>query len=106
MANLRQARLRCARHYLNLLKECDRLYYEGGTALERALDLIKREWANIQAGQAWAEKFSHGASDETALCSDYPYLGAHVLNLFQHPQDRVRWLDSALGRTQLARPGV
>lgn len=81
MTNLRQARLRRARHYLELLKECDRLYYQGGDALVRALDLIDREWANIQAAQTWVERFSCEASDETVLCSDYPYRGAYVLNL-------------------------
>jgi len=85
-----------AAHYETVLRATKELYKQGGEAITRGLALFDLEEKNIQAGQAWAE--ANAEKDDTAaqLCSDYPDAGAYVLNLRQHPRERIRWLESAL----------
>lgn len=87
---------RHASHYLIKSKEAKDLYSQGGEALKRGLVLFDLEWTNIQAGQLWAEK--HTDKDDVAarLCSAYPIAGVSLLELRQHPRERIHWLESAL----------
>ena len=75
------AELRHARYFKGLLDSADALYMKGGASMAGGLALFDREWANIEAGQAWAA--SRAASDEAAagLCSDYPDAGTFYLAL-------------------------
>ena len=90
---------RHASYYLSVLREAKELYKKGGEALKRGLVLFDLEWPNIQAGQIWAEEHaSEDSEDDVAvsLCSNYPGAGVYLLNLRQHPRERIRWLEAAL----------
>ncbi|HMH41864.1 MAG TPA: tetratricopeptide repeat protein [Pyrinomonadaceae bacterium] len=86
-----------ATHYCTVLSAADELYLEGGELLTSGLALFDLEWANIQVGHAWAEAEASTDQDAATLCIAYPDVGAYVLSLRQHPRDRVRWLEGAVG---------
>jgi tetratricopeptide (TPR) repeat protein len=90
------AQRRHAAHYKDVLGAAKSLYRQGGASVGAALGLFDSEWANIGAGQAWAE--AHSAADEVAasLCADYPDAGVHLLDLRQHPREIIRWREGAL----------
>lgn len=90
------ARHHHAAHYQSVLHEADALYEQGGKFLKQGLDLVDLEWQNIQAAQIWAAtQFEHNrlACD---LCNSFPDAGKYVLDLRQHPRERIRWSESAL----------
>jgi len=90
------AQRRHAEHYKAVLAAADDRFLEGGGAILRGLALFDLERSNIEAGQAWAA--GHAGKDDSAarLCSAYPDAGAYVLDLRQHPRERIGWLESAL----------
>jgi len=83
-------------HYKDVLATANALYKKGGEAILSGLALFDLERANIVTGQAWAA--THAEQDDAAarLASDYPLAGAYVLDLRQHPHERIVWLESAL----------
>lgn len=83
-------------HYLSLLSSAHDLYLQGGDALKRGLVLFDLEWTNIQAGQAWAEKHAGENDVAASLCSGYPSKGVYLLDIRQHPRERIHWLEVAL----------
>ncbi len=87
---------RHAEYYQSVLHEADALYEQGGEALKGGLALVDREWHNIEAGHTWAT--AHAEHDRAAreLCSSYPDAGRYVLDLRQHPRERIRWCETAL----------
>jgi tetratricopeptide (TPR) repeat protein len=87
---------RHAEYYQSVLHEADALYEQGGEALKSGLSLVDREWHNIEAGHTWAT--AHAEHDRAAreLCSSYPDAGRYVLDLRQHPRERIRWCETAL----------
>jgi tetratricopeptide (TPR) repeat protein len=90
------AQRRHAEYFLELLRAAGGLYLKGGELVAQALRLFDAEWANIQAGFAWAsDRFRQ---DETAarICDDYPDAGAYLLGLRQHPREQIRWRELAL----------
>jgi tetratricopeptide (TPR) repeat protein len=91
-----EARRRHARHYAEVLSDINDEYLKGGNATWRGLARFDLERAHIVAGQAWAA--SRAATDDTAaaLADDYPGVGAHVLDLRQHPRERIAWLEAGL----------
>ena len=86
---------RHARHYLTVLSRAGDGYRRGGEGVLEGLRLFDRERAHIEAGQAWAAE--HAASDDrtAALTQDYPLVAAYVLDLRQHPRERIRWLEAS-----------
>lgn len=90
------ARHHHAAHYQSVLHEADALYEQGGQFLKQGLDLVDLEWHNIQAGQVWAA--SHLETNRLAceLCNSFPDAGRYVLDLRQHPRERIRWSEAAL----------
>jgi len=85
-----------AKHYLEVLKEADRLYMTGGDSILQGLGLFDRERQNVEAGQAWvAARAGHNPA-AARLCNAYPIAGAYVLSLRLHPRDQVAWLEAAL----------
>ena len=83
-------------YYRAALAQADVLYLSGGESITQSLALFDRERENIRAGQRWAE--SRAADDDEAaqLCIDYPNAGAYVLDLRQHPRERIHWMEAAL----------
>jgi tetratricopeptide (TPR) repeat protein len=83
-------------HYCTVLRKADDLYLKGGEALMRGLVSFDSEWANIQAGQSWAKHHVNDNALAAQLCARYPEIGAHLLDLRQHPREHIRWLEEAL----------
>src|SRR3989441_4614988 len=87
---------RHAEHYKDVTAAANKLYLQGGELQKNGLVLFDAEWANTQAGQAWAA--AHATEDDAAaaLCSAYPDAGAYCLNLRLHPREQIRWREAAL----------
>ena len=92
----REARLKHAAHYKNILRTANQLYREGGAKVLTSLRLLDLEWENIQAGQAWVASSKETDIALSRLCVQYPLTGATVLNLRRHPGERIKWLEPAL----------
>ena len=86
---------RHAEHYLKVASQADDTYEGGGEAVLEGLRLFDRERAHIEAGQAWAAE--HASSDDRAatLAEEYPMRAPNVLELRQHPRERIRWLEAS-----------
>jgi tetratricopeptide (TPR) repeat protein len=97
------ARQRFAAHYQSVLHEADALYEQGGEFLKQGLELVDLEWSNIQAGQVWAATRAEGDRAACELCNSYPDAGRYVLDLRQHPRERIRWSEAALVAAQKLR---
>ncbi|HEV2799671.1 MAG TPA: tetratricopeptide repeat protein [Pyrinomonadaceae bacterium] len=91
---------RHAKHYLAVLGRAEQLYLEGGEAFMRGLSLFDLEWTNIQVGQAWAASHADDNIVAVQLCSRFPVVGAYLLSLRQHPQERIIWLVKAISLAQ------
>src|SRR5262249_38210857 len=92
----RANQLRHAEHYQSVIEEAGSHYEQGGEALTRGLALFDLEWANIEAGQAWANRNAADVSRALELCDDYPSGCYNILPLRQHPRQRTSWLETAL----------
>lgn len=96
MPFLRDAFHRHAAYYEVLLRQADKLFLQGGEGVARGLQLFDLEWINIQTGQTQAENLATVNENDNQLCCDYPDAGVHLLHLRRHPDERIRWLKSAL----------
>jgi tetratricopeptide (TPR) repeat protein len=95
---------RFATHYRDVLATAGELYSEGGEALLRALALFDLEWGNIQAGHTSVAAQADAADADVArLGMTYSNSGVHVLELRQHPRERIRWLEIALAAARRLR---
>jgi tetratricopeptide (TPR) repeat protein len=94
------AQRRFALHYRTVLETCNSLYLEGNESVLRGLALFDQEWSNIQAGRAWAEARIEKDGDAAQLCIDYPNTGAYILELRQHPRERIHWLEVQLAASR------
>jgi tetratricopeptide (TPR) repeat protein len=92
----REAAQRYAEYFLKLLQAANDLYLKGGEFLAQALRLFDAEWSNIQAGFAWASERSLGDETAARICDDYPHAAPLLLELRQHPKERLRWREFAL----------
>jgi hypothetical protein len=86
---------RHAAHYEAVLRAADDLFLGGGESLSKGLALFDAEWRNIQAGQAWAARYSATNAEAAKLCSSYPDAGVYCLSLRQHPHERIVWREAA-----------
>ena len=85
-----------AEYYQSVLHEADALYEQGDDALQVGLQLVDSEWHNLEAGQRWAVTNAETNRAARELCSSYPDAGRNVLDLRQHPRERIRWCEAAL----------
>ncbi len=83
-------------YYRDLLSAADGLYLQGGSGITEALKLFDRDWINIKAGQAWAEKNMDTDPAAAELCMSYPAAGAYVIDLRLHTREKIAWLEAAL----------
>ncbi|MGH9846329.1 MAG: NB-ARC domain-containing protein, partial [Blastocatellia bacterium] len=90
------ARQRHAAHYQSVLHEADALYEQGGDLMKLGVDLVDLEWQNVQAGQVWAASAMDADRAARELCNSFPDAGKYVLDLRQHPRERIRWSEAAL----------
>jgi len=91
-----EARLRHASHYKDVLGAADDLYLKGGENVLLGLHLFDLEWENIRTGHAWAIATHESDPNPSKLCIEYPNAGVYVLNLRQHPREKIRWLEAAI----------
>ena len=94
-----ETRKRHAAHYLKVLWKADDLYNKGD--FQSGIDLFDLEWANIQAGQAWAASHAEEDSEAASLCMDYPNAGAHLITLQRTPAEIIPWMESAIVAARL-----
>jgi tetratricopeptide (TPR) repeat protein len=87
---------RMARHYMQVAGAANDLFLQGGENVLRGLALFDAEWLHIQAGQAWAAAHAGSSQEAARLCNDYPDAGVHCLDLRQHPQEWIHWLEAAV----------
>lgn len=90
------ARHHHAAHYQSVLHEADALYEQGGEFLKQGLDLVDLEWQNIQTAHTWAATQFESNRMACDLCNSFPDAGRFVLDLRQHPRERIRWSEAAL----------
>lgn len=100
MATLREANIRHAEHYRSVLAVTNTLLLKGGEDSMTGLQLFDNEWPNIQAAWAWAEAGISSDVGAAVFCPAINDAGSHVLDLRQHPLERVRWLITAIEVTQ------
>jgi tetratricopeptide (TPR) repeat protein len=81
--------------YLNVLSKASELYERGEDNISLGLEILDRELANIQAGQAWAEKNAKLNVNAAALCIKYAD-SASILSLRLHPYNLIRSLEVSL----------
>ena len=91
-----RAERRHAIHYERVLAGANTRYLEGGDKAQAGLIRFDQEWANIEAGQAWAA--AHAAQDDEAarLCSGYAGASWAIRSLRQPAQDDLAWTEAAL----------
>jgi tetratricopeptide (TPR) repeat protein len=85
-----------SRYYANLLSTTNSQYKQGTESADVALRVFDAEWINIRAGQSWAAVHLEQDLQALELCNNYPYAGRELLELRQHPRERIRWLKTAL----------
>src|SRR5262249_16960473 len=85
-----------ARHYETVLREADRLYDQGGDAVQSGLNAFDSAWANIQVGLEWVESRADEDNETAALSLAYQIAGPHLLDLRLHPRERIQRLNSVL----------
>ena len=91
------AKKRHAAFYLNVVKEADKLYQQGGEEkTTRAIATFDTEWSNIDAGQRWSDLNSKIDRDALRLCSEYPDAAARMLALHRLPAERIAWFEAGL----------
>ena len=96
MTGLDELQLRHARHYRTVLRRVDHLYQKGGDAITEGLILFDSNWPNIKAGQQWTTSQTEKDDAAAELCRDYVDAGMYILSLHRHPNERIRWLESAV----------
>lgn len=72
MPGLREAQLRHATYYEDVLHSADDLYKRGGESIKLGLALFEQEWANVQTGQAWAAAQAMEDGEAAQLCNLLP----------------------------------
>lgn len=100
MTSLQIAQSRHARHYRDLIRGLNKLYKEGGLALNIGLDRFDLELANIQAAQAWAVSQADDNDDAATVCRSFPRAGASLINLRLPSAERLRWIECGLASAQ------
>jgi tetratricopeptide (TPR) repeat protein len=93
MASIKTGRRRHAAYYQKVLEAASTLYLQGGEGVIRGLALFDQERTNIEAGHAWAVEQPDNDEAAAGLCITYPDAGVDVLDLRQHPRERIQWLE-------------
>src|ERR1051326_6929589 len=100
MGILEKAQLRHSRFYMDILCRCEKLYLQDNNNLKQSVEMLDKEWRNIQLAVARCESQAEGESAGTLLCSDYSKEGINLLSMRLHPQVRLRWAEAALNASR------
>jgi tetratricopeptide (TPR) repeat protein len=93
MPNAREAHLRHARHYAQVLTSTTSGSH--GFSAETGWEIFDEEGPNIQAGRAWAAASANGDRQAAELCVEYADAALHWLSI-RPPRERILWLSPAL----------
>jgi tetratricopeptide (TPR) repeat protein len=93
---LEAGRRQHAAHYRGVLSVADALFLEKEGGVTRGLALFDAERVNIEAGWEWARALAETDEAAAKLCIEYPNEGSYVLNLRQHPRERIEWFEAML----------
>lgn len=96
MLSLREAEQHHAQYYKVFLSQTESLYARGGEPLRQGLVAFDKAWPNIRVALFWAESHAEQDPKAASLCIGYHVAGPHVLDLRQHPRERVRRLEVVL----------
>lgn len=94
--NLRDARLKHAEHYEQLLGALGYFYGQGGQQMVRALELFDAERPHFEAGQRWAEGRYGEDPEASRVLSGYGSAAPRLLLQRLKPSERRRWLEAAV----------
>jgi tetratricopeptide (TPR) repeat protein len=92
-----EARQRHAEHFRNLLSFATELYQKGNVLA--GLNAFDLERINIESAWYWAKENLEKSGAAASICSSFlnaPYL----LDLRQHPRERISWTETALTATR------
>ena len=92
---LREARLRHARYYLQLAGAADDFYLKGAEYVLQGLRLFDAEWENIREAQRWSAQQPPNDREVAALVNEFPNSAAYCLALRLHASERIEWLQAA-----------
>ena len=95
----KNAALRHAEYYKEVLSSATELYKHGGKGLLASLKKFDLERVNIDAGLAWTKENFKCDNAAASLCSAYlnwPFL----LGLRLPPKERISWLETALAASR------
>src|SRR5262245_55812241 len=94
MATIQIAKWRHAAYYQTVLAAAEKLYLQGGNSVIRGLALFDLERTNIEAGHTWVVEQADDDKTATELCIAYSSIV--VLDLRQHPHERIKSLETML----------
>src|SRR5438045_3812173 len=92
MPTVRDADIRHAAHYSDVLNVADKLYTNGGNGALRGLEILDVEWANIEGAFTWCADHAGTGRDVGLLSCEFPCAGAYILELRLHPRSYLEWL--------------
>ncbi|MCC7209524.1 MAG: tetratricopeptide repeat protein, partial [Anaerolineae bacterium] len=92
----RTARLRLGDHYLRSLRSAALVFQRGQESVGAALGSFDRDLAQISQWLDWSASLAANNPDVARLFLKLALAGLDILAIRQHPQERIRWLESAL----------
>lgn len=95
-----QAQYRYAEHYLGVLRKAKELYARGSEAVLESLTIYDEERMNIKQGQRWSAEQAKTNVVGCLFCIEYCDAAIGILNLREHPQVRIEWLDTGVKSAQ------
>ena len=95
MPSKREAARRQARYYLDILRNLNEHYRQGGENVPRVLAQLDLDWLQIQQGQAHAASYARGDVSAAVMCIAYPWADAEVLGMRLAPSEYIAWLGAA-----------
>lgn len=98
--NLRDAQLRHASHYEQLLGMLGYFHGQGGQSMMRSLEIFDQERLHVEAGQRWAEGRYEEDPDAARVCSGYGSAAPLLVLQRLRPSKRRRWLESAVSAAE------
>src|SRR5204863_6255192 len=96
-----KAQFRFAEHYLGLLRAADGRYQRGTEGVPAGLSRYDEERLNIKQGQRWAAAQAKTNLVGALLCIEYADAAIDLLNLREHPHERIAWLESAIASARM-----
>ena len=92
-----EARQRHAEHFKDVLSFATQLFLKGNTLA--GLNAFDLERMNIESAWAWAKENLAKSNAAASICSSF-LNGPFLLELRQHPRERISWLETAMAASR------